>query len=616
MALVLLTAPKPWAVSEAAGDHLSTWEYVLIFEWWAGLFNVVALGALAAICPWWAASAIQNPKSKITTSAPRWYWPLVALAMVVLGFHSVPRLAFGFWDDEELNIRTTLWGKFKPDAKTGEARFRKFGWHEPVFGYKIGPNNHTLYSIPARVCAEIWNAVAPRRDFPIQEAPFRIPSLVFGMLGIAALGWLFRDWGLPGAGVTAAFLLAVHPWFIRFASECRGYSLFMALIPVAVVCADRAAVTGAWKWWAAFAGAQFALIYCWPGSILVVAALNALVVVRMAVVSLSVETRNAALGRWFVTTALAALLTIQLMLPLVAGARDYFKGVANQGFVSGGGWVFSTLCHLLGGGPWTRSGAPQDGYPEWLAIYVSHPWLVIAGASVAGLLVLLGTVRMLRLGFAGWMLAAITWVCPAVFFALAYWRRYLLYECYVVFMLPGFVAAAALGLTWVASALGRGRKPVTIAVSLAGAVSFFAATAWLRDALMHRPLQLIPESVIASRGTLDPTDKTSAGILTASYCIPPYLYDARMERLDSVEAFIALLRRADHEGKPLLLNIGMAWAARDYSPGMWEMTNDPILFEPAGRFRGFEPGLDRLLFRYRPGSAGNYDFSRFPPGGR
>jgi hypothetical protein len=84
-----------------------------------------------------------------------------------------------------------------------------------------------------------------------------------------------------------------------------------------------------------------------------------------------------------------------------------------------------------------------------------------------------------------------------------------------------------------------------------------------------------------------------------------------MERLDSAGAFIAALRRADAEGVPLFLNIGMPWAAREYSPQMWELFNNAELFEEPVRLRGFEPSLDRLVVRYKPHSAGKFDFSSY-----
>jgi hypothetical protein len=100
-------------------------------------------------------------------------------------------------------------------------------------------------------------------------------------------------------------------------------------------------------------------------------------------------------------------------------------------------------------------------------------------------------------------------------------------------------------------------------------------------------------------------------VRTASFCIPPYLYDAHMERLDSAGAFIAALKRADEERVPLLLNVGMPWAARQYSPQMWSLFTNQALFEEPVLLRGFEPSLDRLIAKYKPRSAENFDFNDY-----
>ena len=78
--------------------------------------------------------------------------------------------------------------------------------------------------------------------------------------------------------------------------------------------------------------------------------------------------------------ALAAILTLQLMLPLYPQGKLYFDFVASQGFVSGWQWVRNTVCFMIGGAPWTKSGEPWEGYPEWLARYNENPVLFVTAA--------------------------------------------------------------------------------------------------------------------------------------------------------------------------------------------------------------------------------------------
>ena len=104
-------------VTEIRGKT-DTLDYVRIYGWIAGAINVVLLACLAILCPWWAKPQDLTPAASVKRSAtPRWFWPLVIVAMATTFLYSLPRMTHGFWDDEELNVRTTLWGKFNQTRK-------------------------------------------------------------------------------------------------------------------------------------------------------------------------------------------------------------------------------------------------------------------------------------------------------------------------------------------------------------------------------------------------------------------------------------------------------------------------------------------------------------------
>ena len=387
LGICLLIAPKPWVVAAQIHGKMDTLDYVQIYGWIAGAINIALLGMLAALCPWWTRrgyqlSTLNSQRSTLNFQTPRWFWPLVVIAMLMTVFYCLPRMNHGFWDDEELNVRTTLYGKFKRDKKTGEVEFKRFDWLETVYGYSRGPNSHTLFSIVSRACEDAWNSIVRPHGFPVVEWPFRVPALVFGVLAVAAMAWLLKEFGLPDAGVAAAFLLAIHPWSIRYASEARGYSLLVFLVPVLFVFWRRAMVTGRWKWWGAFAAAEFSLIYCYPGAIFVLVVLNLITLALIATGRDCAEPRTTQAGRWFCVNVLAAILALQLMLPLYPQAKQYFDFVSSQGFISGWSWVRNTICFMIGGAPWTKSDEPWAGYPEWLARYIENPILFVVAASV------------------------------------------------------------------------------------------------------------------------------------------------------------------------------------------------------------------------------------------
>jgi hypothetical protein len=620
LALWLLIAPKPWAAAAQVQGKMDTLDYVRIYGWVAAAINVTLLGMLAILCPWWAGSSRSSSggprtptNARINSRSGRWFVPLVGIAMLTTLLYSLPRMNHGFWDDEELNVRTTLYGKFKPNKKTGGVEFKHFDWVETVYGYGRGPNSHTLFGIASRACEEIWNFLVKPRGFPLVEWPFRVPALIFGMLAVGSIAWLLREFSMPGEGIVAAFLLAIHPWHIRYASEARGYSLLVFLVPVLFVCWRRAMITGLWRWWASFALAEFALIYCYPGTLFVLIVLNLATVVLIASGKGFPESRRALSSRWFCVNVLAAALVLQFMFPLYPQAKQYFDFVSSQGFVSGWSWVRNTVGFMIGGAPWSKSGQPLAGYPEWLAYYAENPAFFLTVASFAIGLIALGAFCLARSGWAPATFVLVMTVCPPMTFVFAFFKRFLLYENYIIYSLPGAVVCAAVGTMLVGSSVNRLLKvglaaPVVAALIVFG---YFFYTNPLRQWIVRHPLQQIRESVVYCRGTLDPSSIAQQQVRTASFCIPPYLYDASMVRLDTADDFIAALRRADADGVPLLLNIGMPWAARQYSPQMWSLFTNRALFEEPVLLRGFEPSLDRLVAKYKRHSAETFDFTSY-----
>ena len=55
-AIWLLMAPKPWVAASQIHGKMDTRDYVQIYGWIAGAINIVLLGLLAAVCPWWSGS--------------------------------------------------------------------------------------------------------------------------------------------------------------------------------------------------------------------------------------------------------------------------------------------------------------------------------------------------------------------------------------------------------------------------------------------------------------------------------------------------------------------------------------------------------------------------------
>ena len=93
------------------------------------------------------------------------------------------------------------------------------------------------------------------------------------------------------------------------------------------------------------------------------------------------------------------------------------------------------------------------------------------------------------------------------------------------------------------------------------------------------------ESVLATRPTLTQTHPKIIHIITAATTQPPYVYDPRVRRAETIDEYVALMKEADERGVPLYVNNGFPTALKIDFPGY---------IRHAGRCRCLRPC--RLLF--------------------
>ncbi|GAB4180006.1 MAG: hypothetical protein Fur0032_20840 [Terrimicrobiaceae bacterium] len=616
----LCLGKKPWTI-DLTGKHdvLNYWH---IGSWNASAFGLLICLGLALLSPWWAGQRIECLDSRRTQPGPVFLW-LVLLAMLFATFQAIPRLSQSLWDDEELNVRKSIVGRYQLRKDQEPRKFHELDWDDTFLEYRE-PNNHVLNTVLARASHELWKAVARPTGLPFTEWPMRVPAFVMGILAIASAAWMLAIFGMPRAGILAAWVAALHPWYLRYASEIRGYSFALFLVPVVFALWHGAVFRGSWAWWAALCVAQGAMVLSYPGTLFILVVLN---LCALPVIFFQIGAAQPAFpqsGRWFACNSLTAGAVAFWLFPLLPQLKVYLANQSAQGFVMGWPWFQSVFGYFLLGTPWAKGSAADFFYPEIVARLDGRLWVfwVFLVLVAAGLLA--GAIRLIKTGPIGFSVVAATAIPPWITYAYSVWSTQIIYESYVIYALPGFLVIFAAGLDSIIGWVGRENRnsqPSRTAPSpfpgrivvwslLLLFVCFFAwLTAPARSWLVSRPLQPIRESVLLTRPSLDPSHPSQPDILTASYCIPPFLYDPWMTRLDSPTELRDLMIQADATGRPLYLNIGMPWAAREYSPGMWAITKNPALFEAVAHLRGWDSGLDRLIFRYRPGSVSQHDLT-------
>jgi hypothetical protein len=605
IAVALLLAPKPWGHPELDGIG----DYVRVYSWWAGLINLVLLTCLTLTVRWWARPLPAREGPKTSLRLPKGFSLCLGGAMATCAIVGFPRLDQSLWEDEEYSVRRCIVGGHRVE-NDGTVERKNLPWRNTLWNYS-STTNHILQSVLARLSHSAWRTIARPGGLQFSEAAVRLPSYLAGILVVGTVGLLMARFGLPWEGALAAWLIAIHPWHLRFATEARGYGMVALLIPVGCLLALNALDRGQWRWWIALALANFALLYTWPPTLFTVVILNLCIAISLLTERRFSSLRDVLVLRWLVASIFGGMLFLQLFLPCVPGLFDYLKGVRDfDGHLF---WLKNVGTLFLTGSLWSRSGQAITPYMEYLPIANAHPIPFCFAIVVAVALFTLGIVRLWIVEpRARWVVAVL--IFPGVLtYAYALFQKKMLMEWYVGFMLQGVAIVVASGAFWAFSPLrrfpfARWAGPSLAIVML---IAFAALSNPARQFLLTFGAERYRESVLATRPNLDPNAPENMKIITAATTQPPYVYDPRVRRASTIEEYAALMKEADERGVPLYVNNGFPTALKIDFPGVFAMLEDSAAFEPVAYFTGIDVMLDRSVVRYRPNGLKRTDLERY-----
>ena len=607
---LVLASDKPWDFVKPESGRWKIMEYVSYYSFWAAVLNVVALGILIASAGWWAGRPKVTPEPEQPLPRTRWFWPFVIGAMIFCGASQAVRMNYGFAHDEDYSARRVISGPYEL-KDNGEVVPDRLKWSETFFYYRK-PNNHPLHSVFSRVCVTVWQAVAPPVNWHMKEWVVRIPAWIGGVGAVGLLAMLLRRLGAPRAAVVAAWLMALHPWVIRYGSEARGYSLLMALIPLCLYCWLRAMRSNLWRWWLAFGAAELALVYCYPGGVYILVVLN-LLTLGWLLLQARRSGDSTTIGRWFAANSMAGIVAVQLMLPLVPQLQNFMTTEeARQPLTME--WFYNTAAHFFVGTSWTKTMMMDSPYLELLPHVVRNP--VFFGAMTVAILGLgvWGCVSLFRRKWPDTPIAAATLLLPGLIgFAVAKLTYQWLFEWYLIYLLPGLVAAVAVGTDaagrWLEARSGRRWSGVLPAVAVVLAYAVYSQP--FRHWYCTHALEPVKEAALAIRESLDPNDPRHKDRLTGVLLGKAWYYDPHAEYLKTPEDFVALMQKADAQNKPLYIMVPNPWAAAFKAGPLWQIFNEAGLFTEYQNFYGFDETHTRIVARYVPGAVGNFDVSAF-----
>jgi hypothetical protein len=525
----------------------------------------------------------------------RAFWLLVAAAVVTCGVVGHPRLSFSLWDDEVTTVRRPLDGYYARD-ESGELSFLEAKWRDTFYEYKM-PNNHVPFTILSRLTLAAWRAVAKPELHFVKEEVFRLPAHVAGLASLALVAVFLRRIGFWLPGICAAWLLALHPWMLRYTTEGRGYGLMLALIPITLTLWVGALHRGTWGRWLAYGAAQFLLLYTYAGTLYFALVMNAVTVLALWWLHRGTPALWQQLPRWLVVNVAGAMAWIQLMLPNMMQLLRYLE---SENPDSPPRFLANVLCSLWVGLSW-RVGSLGEFYTELIEVALAHPIAFRTALAATLALLVAGFLRLLLAGGVRSMLALILVVPGPLSFWVAAARGDRVHEWYYLFALPGLAILVALGLGWIFAWIRRPRLSMALTAAVM-VVALAGYTAWSqvpREALLNGPIQPLRESVLLTRGTLDPFAPENDGVITTSFKRGPRYYDPLLFVIETVPELRKLMRRADRSEAVLYVNLGKPASAKGAFPDLFALVDDPSAFEVFANLYGYEPRGIRTIYRYR-----------------
>ncbi len=614
LVVFLVDAQKPWdeELWRKPVEDFRYGEWVVIGLWWGGLVNLVVCTVLLATACWWMRLERVPMAEAASGRLLSWRWVLVvAGAMVFAGVQAWPRLSLSLWGDEEHSLRQCVLGEYKMDEETGILYYRPHPIGENLWMY-VGPNNHFLFTLAARLCLEVWHVFFWRGGLYFDEAVYRLPSFLAGLLTVPALALFLRSAGFKVAGAIGAWTLAIHPWFLRYMGEARGYALMMLFMTLGAWCLLSALRRRRWRDWALFALCELLFLYAYPGALYLAVTLNVGAVVAILMEGGFGSMGRAQLWRWGVTNTFAAMAAIQLMAPCVPQMALWLqreRAKADLGFP----FIQDFWGFLTSGMAW-HVWDPANPFSHTLTtLRESQPlafhvlfWLPI-------ILLPLGVLRFaVRSGSHAALAFGLVSAAPLGFFVTQMGGN-ILYVWYLIFSLPAYAAFTAVGMdavTWVFVRPWRNLHnlaPGLMACCLLG--MFFWATSAQRETLRTVPTEPQRESVLLTRPSLDPYDPSAESITTVNVTFTTPFYDPRAIKLDEDETGAARLRQlmleARAEGRELYVNLGSEGLARHVFPKVMAMLDNTHDFELVQRLYGLELQNTRLVFKMLPASSGS-----------
>ncbi len=593
----LIFAPEnPWDFTEkisaraAEGKPFPVRWHMVIGLWWGALLSGVTAAILLILRRTLTAPLLRpaTPAPAVSPKLKKLIILSVAAATLTSAFLNASRMHFSLWGDEEATLRKAVFGEFTRDKETGSLEFTPRPWRDTFFNYR-SPNNHIPFSILSRLS---HTAFAPAPDPTNPTAPyfsefaFRLPAILAGLLSIAAWAWFLATFGFPRAAVILPWLLILHPWFVRYSTEGRGYALIFLSEAIFLTAALLALRTHRWRWWALLSISGFATFYAYPGTLY-------FLVVSYAAIAISAYRH--CLRRVILAGIASSIPVFALMTPLFPQLKSYMTRDLAKGEM-GTSWLADVTSYLTTGSAWH----PWDPANPLCSVWENTP-LPIA-ALFLFLLAILATFGITRLAKASrrtLLFLPIFLLPPILTYLHNATSGTYLFRWYLLPALPLIVALWAIGLSASGKPLPskRWRDPALLAITLIALTIYGTATHRQRTIYRHHPIEPSRDAVALTRKITNPYHPAyDTAALTVSFHMPTPAYDPGAHHIRTAAQLRAHITQAKNKNLPLHIHFAQPGLAHQAAPELFPLLEDTSLFTPLPPLPGQDEQCTRRVY--------------------
>lgn len=591
----------------ASGKSVPTHYYVEPWLWKGLIVNIGLAGLLVAMTPFATRKLSGGYERQIEGRRPyaKWEWMALGCVMLVAAVQNAPRLSHSLWGDEEYTGRRLIADEVERDAD-GRLVIEKQSWLTTFWSFRK-PTNHIGYTVAARAVHDaFFNPGMGPTDPWFSETLTRLPVYIAGLLSIPALLWACFVWGFRNGSVFLAFAYVLHPWFVRFGVDARGYGFVLLLTPLLIALLGRALQTGRWRWWLALGFVQFYLFWTYFGAVyfLVTFHLAALIMIATARDRTQAD-RWVVATRWFVANMMSVMLIVALEAPCLPQLFEFLAQKPLPGEIDRA-WFLDAAAYVISGVPWY----PWDAANPLCTAWTHHEtWslvfpiaaVIVAVAFIVG--AASGTLTLWRHPQKRWLLIII-FGAPLLMIVHQWHSHIRPYHWYLIPYFPGvcllLAAATSRLLFCLVDEKAAARQSWRVWTALGLIACFQGLTSKERRLLTTHPIEPCRESAALTRTITNPRHPDyDKDVITVAFAFTSEAYDPGQIKIENGRELRALMARADKEGKRLFVNFGhKPWAVM-YFADIVAIVDDPALFEHTATLPGLFLASTRHVYRYK-----------------